>query len=59
MLDRFRQHGRVPETAPDSIAAGLANGVTLLRLTAAGGEYLHELRTTERAPPQSSLPTRA
>jgi len=48
MLDRLRQQGRVPETLPDSLADSLKNGVTLLRMTALGGEQLHELRRSER-----------
>ena len=47
-LERFRNHGRVPESPPDSLADSLKNGVTLLRMTPLGGEYLHELRTSER-----------
>ena len=44
MLERMRQQGRVPDSLPDSLAESFKNGVTLLRLTPSGGEYLHELR---------------
>lgn len=46
MLERMRQQGRVSESLPDSLADSFKNGVTLLRLTPLGGDYLHELRKT-------------
>ncbi|MBX3160809.1 MAG: AbrB/MazE/SpoVT family DNA-binding domain-containing protein [Deltaproteobacteria bacterium] len=46
VLERMRQQGRVPDSLPDSLADSFKNGVTLLRLTPLGGEYLHELRTS-------------
>jgi antitoxin component of MazEF toxin-antitoxin module len=46
-LERLRQQGRVPQTLPSSLTDALINGVTLLRLTPAGGDYLHELRRRE------------
>lgn len=48
-LERMRQQGRVPQTLPSSLADALTNGVTLLRLTPAGGDYLYELRKSEPA----------
>lgn len=47
-LDRLGQQGRVPSTPPASIADALRNGVTLLRMTPAGGEHLHQLRQSEQ-----------
>jgi hypothetical protein len=47
-LEHLRRQGRVPEHAPESVAESFKQGVTLLRLTPLGGDYLHELRKTER-----------
>jgi antitoxin component of MazEF toxin-antitoxin module len=49
-LERLRQQGRIPQTLPTSLTDALTNGVTLLRLTPAGGDYLHELRRREPTP---------
>lgn len=47
-LEHLRRHGQVPESVPDSLTDSFQHGVTLLRLTARGGDYLHELRNSER-----------
>jgi hypothetical protein len=52
-LDRLRQQGRVPQTLPRSLTDAFTNGVTSLRLTPAGGDYLHELR--RRGPTRDDL----
>lgn len=44
VLERLRQRGRIPESLPDSLADSFKNGVTLLRMTALGGEHLDQLR---------------
>lgn len=45
---RRQGQGRVPEHAPESVIESFTRGVTLLRLTPLGGDYLHELRKSER-----------
>ncbi len=47
-LEHLRRQGRIPEHAPESVAESFKQGVTLLRLTPLGGDYLHELRKSER-----------
>ncbi len=47
-LEHLRRQGRVPEHAPESVAESFKQGVTLLRLTPLGGDYLYELRKSER-----------
>lgn len=48
-LERYRKQGAIPENLPAMLSESLTQGMTLLRLSPAGGEYLYQLRASEGA----------
>lgn len=44
IVERLRMQQALSDHVPESVMSPLSEGVTLMRLTAAGGEYLHQLR---------------